>query len=519
MTDIQDELLRTGADTRPVPAVHHWKVLIVDSEDAAREATEADLAGARPFGHDLRCLHARGLESALRTLQHHPDTAVVIVSEALERGRSAMDVVRHIRGELGNSLVRILLWAGQRPAIATLPASEDVEDFRDEPEFRGRRRIRAVRNALAHYRKLRELQQGSLALRGVLDATVRIFAAQTQPAFAEGVLQELAELLSGTGTAPACMAGFLATRGSDERLQLVAGLGPYASLAGRCATQAVDPAARSVLERAARERAHQYGPDHFAAFLPARNGEDTVLYLSSAVPLAATDAGLVELFCRNVAVALENRRLHLERDRAQGDMVLALSEAIEVRSRETGNHVRRVAEYARLLADLYGLDEETSQLLYLAAPLHDAGKIAIPDAILNKPGAHTAQEAAIMRSHAEVGRQLFAAHDSPILKAAAIVAGEHHEHWDGRGYPHGYRGEQIHIFGRIIALADVFDALSHKRCYKEAWSVQQTLQYLADERGRRFDPDLVDLFMQNLEGFLAIRDRYGDAPPRSDLVH
>ncbi len=194
------------------------------------------------------------------------------------------------------------------------------------------------------------------------------------------------------------------------------------------------------------------------------------------------------------------------------DMVVSLSEAIGARSPETGNHVRRVAEYARLLGQLAGLDARSTRLLYLAAPLHDAGKIGIPDAVLHKSGAHTEAESEIMRTHAELGRRLFARPGSPVLEAAAIVAGEHHEHWDGGGYPNGIRGEEIHVYGRITALVDVFDALIHPRCYKEAWPLHRALDYLVEQSGRRFDPALVELFMQNLEQFLEIHERLGEAP-------
>ncbi|MGH8481000.1 MAG: HD-GYP domain-containing protein [Nevskiaceae bacterium] len=191
-------------------------------------------------------------------------------------------------------------------------------------------------------------------------------------------------------------------------------------------------------------------------------------------------------------------------------MVAELSRAIESRSRETGRHVRRVAEYSRLLGELAGLDSETAGLLYQAAPLHDAGKIAIPDDVLHKPGPHTEAESTIMRTHAELGRQFFVEHDSPVMRAAAIVAGQHHERWDGRGYPNGIRGEAIHIFGRVIALADVFDALTHPRCYKPAWPLHQALEYIVQESGSRFDPSLVELFMSHLDRFLDIYERLRD---------
>jgi response regulator RpfG family c-di-GMP phosphodiesterase len=194
------------------------------------------------------------------------------------------------------------------------------------------------------------------------------------------------------------------------------------------------------------------------------------------------------------------------------DPLVALREALEAHSRESGNHVRRVAEYSRLLGRLAGLDARSAELLFLAAPLHDAGKIGVPDEVLHKPGPHTDAERAIMRTHVELGQRMLDQPGSPVAAAATIVAAQHHEHWDGRGYPKGLRGEQIHVFGRITALADVFDALLSPRCYKPSWPLHRALEYLTRNAGAHFDPTLVELFMRHLDQFLAIHDRLRDPP-------
>jgi response regulator RpfG family c-di-GMP phosphodiesterase len=375
-----------------------------------------------------------------------------------------------------------------------------------------------IHTGLSHYRELCALERAKAGLKQVIDATVSVFQLRTIDQFAEGVLQQLGALLYADSDALMMRAtGFAAVLAPDERLRVLAGTGQFSNCVGKAAAEIVDGTVRDLIERSVHEKRSQYGSNHFVGYFRTRLGEESVLYLSSPAPVRVEELGLVELFCRNVSIAMENLQLERDKEKAQNEMVVALSEAIEARSRETGNHVRRVAEYSRLLAQLSGLDEETAHLLYLAAPLHDAGKIAIPDAVLNKPGPHTDDEQVVMRQHAELGRRIFEEHHSPVLKAAAIVAGEHHERWDGNGYPNGYRGEQIHIFGRITALADVFDALTHERCYKEAWPLKRTLQYLVEERGRRFDPELVDIFMQNLDQFVAIHNRLAD--PGSNSLH
>ncbi len=194
----------------------------------------------------------------------------------------------------------------------------------------------------------------------------------------------------------------------------------------------------------------------------------------------------------------------------QKELIARMGEIGETRSRETGNHVKRVAEYSYQLARLSGLPDDEAELLKMASPMHDIGKVAIPDRVLLKPGKLDAEEWEIMKTHASIGHDLLHHSKRPILKAAAIVAGQHHEKWDGSGYPAALAGEDIHIYGRITALADVFDALGSERVYKKAWPLEQILDLMNEQSGKHFDPDLVQLFQQNLPVFMSIRDEFTD---------
>jgi len=194
----------------------------------------------------------------------------------------------------------------------------------------------------------------------------------------------------------------------------------------------------------------------------------------------------------------------------QHEMLNLLGEIGETRSNETGNHVRRVSKYSKLLAELYGLSDDEAKLLYSASPMHDIGKIGIPDSILLKPGKLEAQEYEIMKTHSSIGYDILKNSRRPLLQAAAIVAREHHEKWDGSGYPRALSGHNIHIYGRITALADVFDALSCVRVYKKAWPMEQIIEFIVNERAKHFDPDLVDIFMANIDSFIAISQEFSD---------
>lgn len=226
-------------------------------------------------------------------------------------------------------------------------------------------------------------------------------------------------------------------------------------------------------------------------------------------PIKNTSGEIVEyLLIKHDVTPLVNS--HLEIIATQKEIIYKMGEIAESRSQETGNHVKRVAEYSRLLALLAELSEDEAEILFIASPMHDIGKVGIPDSVLNKPGILNEEEWKIMKKHSSIGYKILKGSNKEVLKAAAIVAYEHHEKWDGSGYPRKLKGESIHIYGRITAIADVFDALGSHRCYKKAWELEKILELFNQEKGKHFDPNLINLFFENLDKFLEIRDKFED---------
>lgn len=218
-----------------------------------------------------------------------------------------------------------------------------------------------------------------------------------------------------------------------------------------------------------------------------------------------------DVLLRRVKTHIELKRLKdKELEETQKEIIFTMGAIGETRSKETGNHVKRVAEYSKLLASLYGLSEDECELIKMASPMHDIGKVGIPDNILNKPGGFEPDEWEVMKTHAALGYEMLKYSTRPILKAAAIIANEHHEKIDGSGYPKGLKGNEIHIYGRITAIADVFDALGSDRVYKKAWELDRILGLFEEEKGKHFDVKLVELFLQNLSEFLIIREQFKD---------
>lgn len=201
----------------------------------------------------------------------------------------------------------------------------------------------------------------------------------------------------------------------------------------------------------------------------------------------------------------ERKRLLSELEEGQKELIYSLTELMETCSAETGEHIKRVATMAHILAKYSPLlTNDDAETIFLAAPMHDIGKATIPHHILHKTAALTEDEFTIMKTHTTAAHKFLKNSKRKMIQAADIIAMQHHERWDGFGYPKGLKGDAIHPYGRVMAVIDVFDALTHKRCYKEAWRIEDAIAYMKEQRGTQFDPDLIDIFMEHIDEFIAI---------------
>jgi HD-GYP domain-containing protein (c-di-GMP phosphodiesterase class II) len=216
------------------------------------------------------------------------------------------------------------------------------------------------------------------------------------------------------------------------------------------------------------------------------------------------------------AEVLKTAQMQEEIEATQREIIFTISEAVEVRSKETGKHIKRIAEYCRLLAMKHGLSEAETDVIRQSSPMHDIGKVGIKDSILNKEGKLDEAEREEMKKHAAIGHYILKSSERRLLSSAAIIAHQHHERWDGgdSGYPCHLKGEKIHLYGRITAIADVFDALVNDRVYKKAWDLPQIVELFKAERGKQFDPDLTREFLESFDEFVRIKDAYRDKPPQ-----
>ncbi|MGB9677748.1 MAG: HD domain-containing phosphohydrolase, partial [Candidatus Ratteibacteria bacterium] len=220
------------------------------------------------------------------------------------------------------------------------------------------------------------------------------------------------------------------------------------------------------------------------------------------------DINLIETLTVQGIIAIQNAQLNLILKNAQLETIIRLAIAVEYRDRETGAHIHRVCDYAYLISEKLGLKKTECNLIKNAMPLHDIGKIAIPDNILLKPGKLTEEERKIVERHPIIGAKMLEGSNSIVLKAAEIIALSHHEKYDGTGYPYGLSGNKIPLYGRIATLADVFDALTTKRIYKEPVSLDYAFEIINTEKGKTFDPKIAEVFLNSRKEVIEIHKGY-----------
>jgi len=508
MTD-NDELFQFADEE--VTQESPYKLLIVDDEPAVHDVTKLVLGSFRFENRPLQFLHANSAAEAKQLLRDEDDIAVTLLDVVMETDQAGLDLVRYIREDLGNKFIRIVLRTGQ-PGQAPeheVIANYDINDYKDKTELTAQKLRTTVYATLRAYRDIMSIERNKRGLERVIESSAFVFSHQKTHEFASAVLTQLGNLVGLERGALYCKISNPEIE-RPEHFLVAAATGEYSCYVNNHAEECLPPRIVESLKCAYEQKRSVINSDHYVLHFTDSHRTESLLYVGETWCLSELDYRLVELFCTNVSIAFENLHLNQELIDSQLEMVHLLAGAAETRSRETANHVRRVGLIAARMAELYGLDEAACSLLRFAAPLHDIGKIGIPDAVLNKPGPHTPEEMQVMRRHADLGAQLLTGSRRPVLKLAAEIAQEHHENWDGSGYPRGLSGEQISVGGRITALADVYDALGSHRCYKRAWKPTEVREFIASQRGFKFEPKLVDLLFENWDLFESVRDELPD---------
>ncbi|GAB0055876.1 3'3'-cGAMP-specific phosphodiesterase 2 [Candidatus Magnetaquicoccaceae bacterium FCR-1] len=490
----------------PFAAEGAWKIMVIDDDPDLHPLTRLVLKDLLFDGRRMSFIHGYSGADARRLMVQHPDTAVLLLDVMMESDREGLEVVRYIRDTLENPWVRIILRTGQ-PGLAPeaeVIAAYDINDYKDKVNLSNQSLITSVTAGLRAFKLLDTIEKTRRGMHRVIDASGSLYEFHSMGQLAQTILEQFGLVINPGQPATDAFAATL----KHGVIRIHAATGQHAPLIGQPVDEVLSSDLVTLTWQALRERRPLFSEQVFIGYFRTRNGLENLLLLDAGRRLSEVDRDLIELFSANVTASFEQLLLHREIIATQKDVTFTLGEVIETRSGEAGQHVRRVAENSRLLAQFAGLPSRDCELLRMASPMHDLGKIGIPDAILNKPGSLTDEEWRIMRSHTQIGHQVLGNSDQPIIRTGAIISLQHHEKWDGTGYPNGLAGEAIHIFARITSLIDVFDALTHKRTYKPAWSIEKAVGQIRKDRGTHFDPELVDLFLTHLDGFLEIQQAF-----------
>ncbi len=490
-----------------------WKILLVDDEPDIHDVTKLTLHRFQLDGRGLQFFDAYNAPQAKEILSREPDIALVFLDVVMETEDAGLEVARWMRQDLKNQFTRIVLRTGQ-PGQApeeSVIVDYDINDYKEKTELDRTKLFTTTFAALRAYRDIFTVEEARRfqvtyreGLERVIEASAHIHQQRNLHDFANGLLQQVVALLRLEKSMLLRLRGASGVSGENS-YEVLAKIGNFDD-----DDQLINQDLLLKLEDAAVNRISRLHGDTYVGYFPNESGKASLLVLQGVENVSEIDAKLLEVFSSGVAIAFDNILLNQEISDTQGELIMRLGDVVESRSPEAGNHVRRMAEVCHLLAIAWGMDPDEAAILKQAAPMHDIGKIATPDAVLLKPGKLDASEWDIMRMHPEVGMSILDGSHRPILRAASIIAHQHHEKYDGSGYPRGLQGEEIHVYARIVAVADVFDALMHSRVYKPAWPVDQVIAHLKSVSGSHLDPQFVDLLIANVDRAVSINERFPD---------
>lgn len=490
-----------------------WNILIVDDEPGIHEITKLALASFKFERKKCNFISAYSAEEAKTILQTTPNIALALIDVVMETEDAGLELVNHIRNELKNRLLRIILRTGQ-PGQAPeekVIHDYDINDYKSKGELTTQKLYTSVLTSLRAYRDMVAIEKNRQGLKKIIQSSTCIEKISSLEVFLSAVLEQLTALLYLTDyDNDEEVPSFIAALDGDNCLQ-IAGSGRYANITKEAFYTQTHEYIRPLVMEAIASGDELHKDKHYIIYRPSvLDYSGFVLYMEIEYVLDEMDKDMIHLFFDKATVAYENAVLTEELEESQKEIIFTISEIAEQRSNETGKHVKRVAMYSRLLAKVSGLSQKEVENIYIASPMHDIGKMAIPDNILKKPGKLTDDEMEVMKSHAHIGFDMLKSSKRDILKMSATIANEHHEKYDGNGYPRGLIGEDINIYARIVALADVFDALGSSRVYKDKWDMDSIVEFIKEERGKHFDPKIVDLFFENFDEILKIHEENQD---------
>lgn len=496
------------------PEVEHasdkfWHILVVDDEPSVHDVTRLVLSKLKVFGRALKLHSAYSGEEAKQLLQSDTVFAMSFIDVVMESNNAGLELVEWIRNDLQNQALRIILRTGQPGAAPEEDVIKryDINDYKSKTELTHTKMVTSVYAGIRGYRDIQTILRSLQAFKRLIESSTNILKVRDIASFANAALDNLFSLLDLESSSIYIVRNEVDFYGHTDQVCLASngrfGEEPYL-------LDSIPADIRSLIEDVFVSKKQVHTDKYFVGYYSTSPEASSVLYIEFEDDPTHFNAGMAELFATNLALVFESLLSHEYVLRSQRELMYIVGDAVELRSKETGAHVKRVALLCNIIAEKMGMPQAFIEAIKVSAPLHDIGKIAIPENILHKPGKLDGEEWEVMKRHAEIGGTMLEKSDLPVAKMGARLAKYHHENWDGSGYPDGLHEYEIPIEARIMAIVDVIDALGAKRSYKEPWANEQILDFVRDQNGKKFDPALVAIVDQHFDELMEVRKQYPD---------
>ncbi len=478
-----------------------WKVLIVDDEESVHQVTKLALKHFSFKGRKITFLSAYSGEQAKKIVSEERDIAIVLLDVVMETDHAGFEVVEYIRDKLRNSHIRIILRTGQ-PGYAPeryVIDHYDINDYKEKTELSQDKLYTSIRMGLKSYEYITLLNSQNRSLEYIIQAAPAIFKITSLEDFFLSILNAIIDLLGiseGFSKIDA-IDGFIAYPVTEQgQYKICHGISHNGEW------EEDEEKIKILLHRLYPQLDSFQGvfnveESSFAIPIKDKNEIVATILLENLGEISENGKRLLNILSMQASSAFKNIDLFELISREHQETINLLALASEYKDEDTGEHIMRIGEYTSLIAKELGMSDEEAAHMGQSSTLHDIGKLAVPDNVLQKPGKLTEDEFEIIKSHTTSGEKILAGHGQFAL--ASTIAKTHHEYFDGSGYPNELAGDEIPLCGRITSLADVYDALINKRPYKEAWARKDVLDFIRSERGGQFDPVVVDAFFQLIE--------------------
>lgn len=496
-----------------------YKLLIVDDDDEIHKITKIALRNLKFENSSVEMAHTYSMRETKDYLAMHLDVAVILLDVVMESDDAGLQLVKFIRHNLNNDRVRIILRTGQ-PGVAPetkVMMEYDINDYRNKTDLTAVNLISAVTGCLRNYRDIMKVNTYKNGLERVINSTSLLFNYDSLglSQFLNGILEQLTVLINSENSLVLVNRHFDSGRliTHEDQFMVIAATGEFVKYINtdletverdlKLESIVLDDTLMKTQSKVDLRRKFYLGV-HKPTF---RSHTESYIYVING-DISPENERLLEIFLKNLSLSLDNFLLEQDTDEALYEMLSRISSIVEARDGETGTHVYRVSDVCGIIAKYMSIEKNELRDFKVASMMHDVGKIAIKDAVLLKPGSLTPEEFEMIKKHTVIGGRLFKRSNHQLLRMAEKISTYHHERWDGSGYPEGLSGEAISLYARIVTIVDVFDALTHDRVYKKAWPLDEAIQFLKDQRGKIFDPHLIDLFFEHFDEIMAVYKRY-----------